>query len=310
MRSSNLERVRAAASRLGYLADGSAQAMARGRSDSICLLAAGISDVYLSPIVAGVLGAAERLDVPLTFASTRGMAPGSRTLRGVLEQRPRAVIIAGTRTPATRHRHPLAPELDLYRANGGHVVLISQPGLPYDTVSVDNERGGADLAAQIAELGYRRPVIFAGERDLLTATERATGMLTAFQAAGIPVPMSHVIRGAFTRDGGYAAAGELLTRDLAADVVLTVNDGMAVGALARFREAGLDLPRDMAVCGYDDMEALRDLTPPLTTVHVPWDRVGDLALAMAIEGPSDGPRLEKVIPHPVIRQSTPPRPAA
>jgi LacI family transcriptional regulator len=89
--------------------------------------------------------------------------------------------------------------------------------------------------------------------------------------------------------------------------VFAVNDVMAVGAMAAVREAGLRVPEDVAVAGFDDIVTLRDVTPALTTVRIPLTEVGEQALALALAPPDDDsePRRVEVRGEVVLRESTP-----
>ncbi len=102
------------------------------------------------------------------------------------------------------------------------------------------------------------------------------------------------------------AAGEPLP-----DCVFAVSDIMAVGALARLRAAGLDVPGDIALAGFDDIPTLRDVYPPLTTVRLPLKRLGEIAARLVLG--DDAPRQPRVVPVPgevVLRDSTRPPPTA
>jgi LacI family transcriptional regulator len=106
---------------------------------------------------------------------------------------------------------------------------------------------------------------------------------------------------------------ELLDREIDVDVVFAVNDVMAVGATAALRDQGYQVPRDMAVAGFDDIPTLRDVRPALTTVRLPLVDMGHRALVMALDGPAAGGDAEvdqvviSVAGEVVVRESTPPR---
>lgn len=306
VRADNERRVLEAAERLGYAVNVAAQTTARGHGGGIALLAKDIADGYFSPIASGVLRAAEEADLILTMGSTSGQ--GSRALRMLANlrgHRPRAIIVAGSRTTDDRSTDQLVRALQQYEEDGGRVVVISQPGLPFDTLSVENVSAGRDLALALHGLGYRRFAILAGPSNVLTARDRTRGVTEALGELGIEVPVSNVISCPMTRDGGYAAAGELLTRHADAEVVIGVHDSMAVGALARFREASATLPVGLGVAGFDDIPTLRDVTPALTTVNLPWNQVGRRALDLALtdQGPD---RVDEIFRgHVIVRQSTP-----
>jgi LacI family transcriptional regulator len=121
-----------------------------------------------------------------------------------------------------------------------------------------------------------------------------------------------VVHGDLSRDGGYGAMSEVIAMGAPLpDCVFAVSDVMAVGALARLRAAGVDVPGDIALAGFDDIPTLRDVYPPLTTVRLPLTRLGVTAARLALSG--DAPLRPRVVPVPgevVLRQSTPARPPA
>ncbi|MBR8742947.1 LacI family DNA-binding transcriptional regulator [Nocardiopsis sp. MG754419] len=301
-------RVLAAAERLGYVVNPAAQAMARGRSDQIALLVNGIHDDYFSPVASGVLRAAEAEDRMVTMVSgNNSVQQAIRVVASLRAQRPRAIILAGGRSVTVGSRDErLVEELLAYESEGGRVVAISEEGLPFDTVALDNRRAGFDLADALADLGYREFAVLAGPPEARTAHDRVVGFREGLERRGVPLAEDRVLHCAFDRDGGYAAAGEYLLRHSPAQVVLAISDTVAVGAMARFREAGLRLPQDLAVAGIDDVPALRDVAPALTTVRLPWGEVGRIALDLIARPSEEGPRVVHRHGHVVLRRSTPP----
>ncbi|GAB3462005.1 LacI family DNA-binding transcriptional regulator [Streptomonospora sediminis] len=304
-------RVHAAAVELGYTANTAAQAVARGRGEHLALLVNGINDDYFSPVAAGVLKAAEAADRMVTMVSSRNSAQQAAQIVSALRsQRPRAIILAGGRSvTSTVWERRLVEELAAFQAEGGRVVAISEEGMPFDTIALDNVAAGRDLAAAAAGLGYREVVVLGGPADARTAYDRVQGYLAGLAECGIEVPPSRVIHCGFDRDGGYSAAGECLRRRMGMELVLAISDTVAVGAIARFREAGMALPGDVAVAGIDDVTVLRDVTPALTTVRLPWPEAGRAALDLALRDTGTGtgtePRRVRMSGHVVLRESTP-----
>lgn len=302
------DRVLAAAEELGYVAHSAAQAVARGRTEQIALVVNGIHDDYFSPIASGVLRAAETDDRMVTLISSRNSSQqATRVVASLRAQRPRAIILAGGRSVSVGawDRH-LVDELSAYEGEGGRVVAISEEGLPFDTVALGNHAAGHELAVELTDLGYTEFTVLAGPPEARTAHDRVEGFRDALRERGIDVGGSRVIHCEFDRDGGYAAAGEYLRRRTPTQLVFAISDTVAVGAIARFREAGLDLPGDMAVAGIDDVSALRDVTPSLTTVRLPWPEVGRIALDLVAATSDQGPRVVRKRGHVVLRESTPP----
>jgi len=302
------DRVAAAAERLRYVPDANAQAMARGRTTSIGLIVHDIADPYFSSIAAGVTLAADRAGLAVTLANTQHDPSREPQYVEVLtRQRALAIVIAGGRRDDAESDAVMSRALDDFRRAGGSVALIGQPLLGVDTVVVENRSGAADLARALHELGYRRFGVLAGPTDHLTARDRRAGFSETLEELGSPVEPGAMITTSFTRDGGYEGMRALLHDGPPVQIVFAVNDVMAVGAMAAARDAGLQVPDDVAVAGFDDIVTLRDITPALSTVRVPLVEIGIAATELATAPPADEPRLVHVSGTVVLRASTPPR---
>ncbi|GAA2724297.1 LacI family transcriptional regulator [Cellulomonas aerilata] len=302
------ERVLAAAERLRYSPDANAQAMARGRTMSLGLIVHDIADPYFSSIAAGVSQAAARADLAMTLASTQHDATlEPRFVELLTRQRARAIVVAGGRLQDDEANERMRRALQDFRRSGGSVALVGQPLLDVDTVVIANASGSADLARALHGRGYRRFAVLAGPEVHLTARDRNAGFSEALAQLGSPVDPDLVIRSAFTRDGGYEAMSTLLAAGTDVECVFAVNDVMAVGAIAAARDAGVRVPDDVAVAGFDDIVTLRDITPALSTVRVPLVDVGVMATELALAPESVEPRLVHVDGSVVLRESTPGR---
>ncbi|HEY8720349.1 LacI family DNA-binding transcriptional regulator [Pengzhenrongella sp.] len=302
------ERVMVAAERLRYVPDSNAQAMARGRTTSLGLIVHDIADPFFSSIAAGVTIAAERADLAVTLASTQhDPLREPRIVEVLTRQRARAIVIAGGRRDDSEADAIMTQALADFRRSGGSVALIGQPLLGVDTVVIGNRDSSADLARALHARGYRRFAVLAGPTDHLTARDRFLGFSGALDELGSPVDPAVVITTAFTRDGGYEGMATLLRDGPPVELVFAVNDVMAVGAMAAARDAGIRVPDDVAVAGFDDIVTLRDVTPALSTVRVPLVDVGIAATELALSAPSSEPRLVHVPGAVVLRESTPRR---
>ncbi len=299
-------RVLAAAAELGYRANPHAQAVARGASDVVGLVVHDISDPYFSTIADGVMRQCEQRGLVVVIASTRRDPERELDYVATMRaQRARALIIVGSRTGNRDRTARLAAEIAGFAESGGRVAAISQNRLGTHTVLVQNRAGARELAGELAALGHRRLAVLTGPPDLLTARDRHAGFVEGLAAAGVPAAVVRTVAGQFTRDGGYAAASQLVAEGLDATCVFAVNDVMAVGAMAAFRDHGLAIPEDVSVAGFDDIRTLRDLVPSLTTVSLPLEEMGERAAALALDAEPGAPaRTLRVRGEVVLRAST------
>ena len=301
------DRVLAAARTLNYSPNLAARAIAKGGTSTVALVVADISDPYFASIASGVMRAAEERGLIVTIGSTeRRPARETALVRVLRGQRPRSIILVGSRWAVQESDRELNDELSAFVRAGGQVTMISQPQLPFRTIDIRNREGAAALAGQLIKHGYRSAAILTGPTDLITARERAAGFADAFAEHGHPIDDRWLVAGDFTRDGGFLGAAELRRRGLGEiEVVFAVNDIMAVGAMAYLRSAGVKLPEDVAVAGFDDIPSLRDITPALTTVSLPLELIGQQALELALDANQDGQTRVPVYGVPVLRESTP-----
>ncbi|MEN5074103.1 LacI family DNA-binding transcriptional regulator [Isoptericola cucumis] len=281
-----VERVRSAAAHLGYVVNAQAQALARSRTGLLGLVVHDISDPYFSSIAAGAQAAAREHGRLVLLASTgRDPLAEREAVAAFAAHRVDAVVVAGTRW-TREDDEALAAALDTYVAAGGRSVLVGQPVGGGSVVRPPNGPGAAALAEALLAAGQRRFVVLTGPQRVVTWRERADAFAHAVRAGGGEVTSVRVDE--FSRDGGYAAGDEVaaLARDRAGGeppCVFAVADVMAIGLIARLRELGVTVPGDVRVAGFDDIPTLRDHVPALSTVRIPLEEMGRLAVAAAVD---------------------------
>ena len=312
------DRVHRAVADLGYTANLQARAVATGQSTMVGVALRDISDPYFSSIAAGLIEVADAQDAGagrllVCMSSTAADEAAERDYVALMRaQRARAVVLVGSRSDNAAARDALRAELDAFTRSGGRAACIGQDLLGVDTVLPETRAGAEALARALAALGHRRFAVLAGPRALLTGQDRTNGFRDGLNAWSVPLDAARVVHGELSRDGGYQAMSEILAAgEPLPDCVFAVSDIMAVGALARLRAAGIDVPGDIALAGFDDISTLRDVYPPLTTVRLPLKRLGEIAARLVLS--DDAPRRPRGVPGPgevVLRDSTRPRPPA
>ena len=173
-------------------------------------------------------------------------------------------------------------------------------------VSIENSTAAEQAVRHLLGAGRTRVGAIVGNVDNADSQDRLTGYKQALKSAGIAVDRDLIVTGQFTRAWGYAAMKRLLSAHV--DGVFAFSDMIALGALDAIREAGLRVPDDISLVGFDDLPAAAQANPPLTTVRQPITQKGARAAALLIE------RIEKGTGEPahillptqlVIRQSCP-----
>jgi LacI family transcriptional regulator len=290
-------RVERAADELGYRANIAAQTLARGASNVIGIVVHDLTDPYFAALADGAMRAAAGEGLLVMVGTThRDPEQEIAYVATLSAQRVRAVLLAGSRMADPEVTGRLRDELLRYRDGGGRVACVGQDLLGVDTVAPANYEGAAALARSLAGLGHTRFAVLAGPPHLMTAADRCAGFAAALEELGLPAPL--LVHGPFDRDGGYAAARQ--TGD--ATCVFAVNDVMAVGALAAYRERGVRVPGDVSVAGFDDIATLRDQVPALATVRLPLKDMGARALELALNA-GETPVVVQVGGEVVLRES-------
>ena len=152
-----------------------------------------------------------------------------------------------------------------------------------DVVLVDNEQGGYDATRCLIELGHTLIGCITGPNDLSPSMQRLDGYKRALHEAGIPLRPELVVTGDFQIQGGCDAMNQLLQAPKRPNAVFVCNDMMAVGAMTSARNAGLSIPADLSIIGFDDIELASAVSPTLTTIAQPIDEMARYATDLLIQ---------------------------
>jgi LacI family transcriptional regulator len=302
--------VRDAAERLGYVSNAQAQALARSQSGLVGLVVHDIADPYFSTIASGAQRVAVDAGRQMLFATTfRSPDQELAAVLSFIGYRTDAIVLVGSQTrraSRTAGQQRLTKALGGYLAHGGRLAVVGQQFPGAHSIEPENRVGAAALARALVDSGNREFAVLAGPKDLITAADRTTGFVSQLGRRGLS-PRS-VVFGEFTRDGGYAAATELITVSGGLSgwggCLFAVNDVMALGAMAALRDAGLRVPEDVGVAGFDDIPTLRDHMPALTTVELPLADLGARAVTLALADDSRRPGRVRVPGTVRLRAST------
>lgn len=139
--------------------------------------------------------------------------------------------------------------------------------------SVDHKQGGKLAATTLLEQGHRKFAVISGPSSATDNVARISGFTSELAKHGIDASKVHMVEGDYSPESGWTAVGALLASKQKFTALFCANDEMAVGALSRFHEAGLSVPEEVSVLGYDDTPTAEYSAPRLTSVHVPWCEV-------------------------------------
>ncbi|WP_443063094.1 LacI family DNA-binding transcriptional regulator [Streptomyces sp. NBC_00483] len=233
-----------------------------------------LKSMWVGEIIRGVEEVARRNRAGV-IVSKFGLHDADASVDDTVGRRPLCVLSVFQLPEAERER---------LRAKGIPYVVFDPmddvpDGVPY--VGATNFKGGRSATRHLIALGHRHIALIGGP-DHAFCLARAAGYRSALEAAGLPVDPDATVRGPLTREGGQAAARALLGRPDRPTAIVTANDMQALGVYQAAREAGLRVPQDLSVVGFDDMPVAVWADPPLTTVRQPLDEMAASATELAL----------------------------
>jgi DNA-binding LacI/PurR family transcriptional regulator len=284
------EQVREAAQRLGYVRNSAARALRAQRSGAVALIVPNTAahvfgHAYFMHLLVGLTEVANARDTAVVVSTNPDQQHGVAAYERMLRSRVADGAIVTSAAVTDRH-------LDRLVDSGLPVVLLGRfPRLP-DAVSVgvDDVRAAAAATGHLVDAHQRtRLVHISGPLDHQSAQDRYEGFRSALTRRGLPHPRA-AASGDFAEASGRRAAAQLLAEAPGFDGLFAANDEMALGAIRELQAAGLRVPEDVAVVGFDDFGLSRVVTPAIATMHVPAVDIARLAAQLLFD------RLDGVAP--------------
>ncbi|MCA1615661.1 MAG: LacI family transcriptional regulator [Acidobacteria bacterium] len=301
-------RVLRAVERCNYYPNAHARSLASGRSQMLGLLISDITNPFFPELVKAIEAAAFERGYDVVLSNTNyEQGRAAHYVRRMIERK-----VAGVALMTSEFDERLIGELASRHVS---VVLLDRdaPAVGMSNLCVDYETGIEEAVRHLVALGHRRISFLSGPRHLNSIRKRldAFRLSVARYLPGAPEP--DIYSGDLRLDGGRGAAREMLGADERPTAVVAANDLMALGAMREFLSAGLSIPRDVSVVGFDDIAFASLAEPQLTTVCLPRDELGRLAveaLVTTVEHPERRGVELRISTYLVGRGSTGPAPAA
>lgn len=299
------QRVWDAISALGYVPNRAARSLRTHKTYTIAGIIQDITNPFHPAFERGIQDVAEQHGYDLIMYNTDGQR--ARELKALQSiQQGRADGVVGI------FFHIRPDDLDPLVENGIPIVWLhggrcqSSPVHAYDRLLVDNAGGARAAVAHLVERGHQRIAMLAGEGP--PSADRVLGYRQGLADAGLPFDPALVLPSRFAIEDGQRLTQTLLALEPRPTAIFTASDLLALGAYLALREAGLRIPDDMAVVGFDDIVMAQLVTPPLTTVRLPQRDLGRRAAELLferLEGGVRGPgRCEEQPFEFIVREST------
>ncbi len=296
------EKVLAAIKSLNYAPSALARSLKLNQTHTIGMLITASTNPFYSELVRGVERSCFERGYSLVLCNTEGDEQRMNSnLETLMQKRVDGLLLLCTET-----HQPSQEIMQRYPS----IPTVMMDWAPFDGDSdliQDNSLLGGDMATQyLIDKGYTRIACIAGPLDKTPARLRLEGYQAAMQRCGLVIEEGYIITSDFEFGGGLSAMQSLLALPVPPQAVFVGNDAMAVGVYQALYQAGLSVPQQMAVVGYDDIELAAYMTPPLTTIHQPKDELGELAIDVLIHRmaqPGQKQQRVQLTPELVVRGS-------
>ncbi len=312
------DQIRAKAQQLGYYPDAFARSLRRRRSQTIGILAYDLSDPYCIPIVRGIQAGLQPASyLPLLMDAQTQRTLFDNYLQMILERRAEGVIVIASWV------FDEANLLGDIEKNNVPIVIVSRDLTEsgFSSVLVDNDAGGALAIRHLVELGHRQIAVIRGPEQLVDSAPRWAGVSRAAAEAGIQFDPQLIFQlpgeldPVSSFEGGLRCTLEMLASGRPFTAVLAFDDLTALGVVRGLASAGVRVPEDCSVLGFDDVLPGAVATPAVTTIRQPLQEMGLLTAQWMLESVGDRERgspseakLHMGQPQLVVRMSTGPAP--
>ncbi|MEU6404299.1 LacI family DNA-binding transcriptional regulator [Streptomyces sp. NPDC046985] len=269
--------VETAIAELGFTVNSAARSLRTGRTSLVALIVPDISNPFFAQLAATLQEELRSLGLHVVVCNTGARRDEERALLAeAVQQRFAGVVITPFRL--------LPRDMETLADAGIPAVVSADVDFgPVDLVAPDTRAATRQALERVTAAQRRRIAMIAGPRDATGGDPRLELLRTLARQFGTALPRELVVRGEHTREAGAAGFAELMRRRYRPDAVFCGNDVIAVGALDKAREMGIDIPGDVALVGHDDASFASLVRPQLTTIRYPAEEVGRAAAQLLKE---------------------------
>ncbi len=303
VREETRDKVKAIIKEYGYIPDPQARALAFRRSFLIGMIYDNPSPQYVVNMQRGILDALQDTNFQLVLHPCERGDPQvhEKIERFVSQQRPFGVILS----PSISEDDALCAKLAGYECAYVRIASVEFDA-PHQNIRTYDTEGAAEAARHLAEIGHTRIAHVHGIKSFRSAHERLEGFRKGLKEHGLSLPKKYIVEGAYNFDTGVSCTQKLLQLKEPPTAIFLGNDEMAVGAYQAARKAGLKIPDDISIVGFDDTPMAARVWPPMTTVRLPIREMGAAAAKVLLSFDGDERPKERItfLPQIVIREST------
>ena len=300
-------KVQSAIEQTGYSPNTLAQSYRRGKTHVIMVVLPSVGDPFFTEVMKGIREVASNNGYTLLINETQFNTITADEIGSIVVSRQADGIILlaamspfGTRVLSAKSQRALPMVIGCETVSP---ELNSYPGIHIDNISAARE-----ATNYLLELGHDKIAFIYGEHKTLLTMDRERGYREAMREAGKIIDNGWVVEGGLTLDGAIDATDKLLAQPNPPTAIFCANDEMAMGCLHAVKDAGLDVPGDISVIGFDDNRYARVMDPPLTTIAQPAEKIGQRVMERLLKEIENGRSKNaepEIVPHElVIRASS------
>jgi len=261
---------------LDYWPNEAARSLTTNRTQTLGVLLPDLYGEFFSDVLRGIDFAAQREQSQILFSISHADTETLMSMARAMQGRTDGLIVMAADEPS-------AAAIDRIRRRFPIVLLNPRFRLEECcSVSIANREGAFAVVDHLIRAGHRRIAFITGPPGNVDADERLRGYHDALKGAGLEPDLTLEFPGDFTESSGFRAAAEMLRHPPLPTAVFAANDYMALGFMSAVAKAGIRIPEDVALAGFDDIEISRYLSPPLTTAHVDAQQLGARAVRLLI----------------------------
>ncbi len=261
---------------LRYMPHIGARSLSTNLTNTVGVLLPDLYGEFFSEMIRGIDGAARRRGLHILVASLHGGADEAAAALGSMRGRVDGLLVMSPHVDANLLADNLPERLPVVLLNSG------AGGAAYSSISIDNYSAAHAMVGHLAGCGHRRIAFITGPAENFEAQERLRGYRAAL-AEFLPGRREIVFQGDFSEQSGTDVGVALAKKKQRPDALFAANDMMAIGAQIALQQAGIRVPADIALAGFDDIPVARYVSPALTTVRVPIAELGAQALQRLTE---------------------------
>jgi len=299
-------RVQDAILKTGYSPNRLAQSFRRGRTNLVMVVLPSIGDPFFTAVMRGIRVAAKAKGYSVLIEETQLNTMTANEIGAMLvSNQTDGIILLASMSPFGTEILSAKSKRLLPIVIGCETISPELADFP--SVHIDNVAAAKEATNYLISLGHKRIAMVSGQKSSLLTKDRELGYRAAMKRSSLPIEDGWVIEGNLTIAGARMATRNLMNHSLRPTAIFCANDEMAIGCLHEIKSAGLTVPGDVSIVGFDDIRYAEVTDPPLTTIGQPAEEIGERVmyrLYRRIEAGNGASSEPEIVPHRlVVRQS-------